>query len=224
MGMSKPSLKGARRWLQFFRAYLPLIIFKTPVGIKYKFSYFRSEQLSRYIEDEFAFTEAELTFADLLLSPDLLKNDYTLCGQAITTSPHYRLMEEIGAGTLTLKSDYAQRQQTGTLDARQPHPADLTNLSQKYAAQKEKLIQNGIINICAVPVNLHKTQYVILDGKHRAALVAQLHQPHALRISRLSKAFVREAFFHQLYAYTLRQTPSVYSSNQNLIRAIYNES
>lgn len=202
-----------------------LVVFETEIGVKYRFGCFDSDRFSEYVIRELPFTSAGLCLSDLVMPLDLLRNRYTLCGTALPQSAHFRLMEEIENGTLTSDSEYVSRCKMGTLDARLPSNLEPEFLIRQYQLRKEKLVRNGVTTISVIKVSLKgKPTYIIADGKHRAALVAYLGRLDSLRIRLLSNKFAQEPFFQQVFSYALSLGSGEYSINQEMIRAILNES
>ena len=69
---------------------------------------------------------------------------------------------------------------------------------------------------------LEFTDNVIVDGKHRAALVASLGRPEALRLRLVSRRILKEVFFERIYSFALRLRRD-YSVNHMLIKALIDE-
>ena len=203
----------------------PLSVFETDAGVKYEFGRFDSNHFSRFLIREESFPSVVQSFSELVVNPDLLRNRYALCGTAITETPYFQLMADIDTGVLTPDSDYVRRAGNGTLDHRLPYSYDLDFLHHQYRLRCQELTERGEFTISVIRVSLQNRQrYVILDGKHKAAMAAYLHRPESLRLRFLSNGFSRDTFFRRVYAYTLARDPDEYSINQTMIRAILNES
>ncbi|NIM96334.1 MAG: hypothetical protein GTO18_21765 [Anaerolineales bacterium] len=213
---------------RFFTRYFQaprLTVFETEVGVKYRFGRFDSNKFVDYVIQEVPFQSLGISFSDLVLPPDLLRDRYTLCGMALPLSPHFQLMEEIDTGTLAMGSEYMSRCKMGTLDARLPSNPRMTDLTQQYWRQKKEMIQHETVTISVIKVSLGSRQkYVIADGKHRAAMVAYFDRPEYLHLRLLSNAFTQDPFFQHVYSYTLGLDSHEYSINQDVIRAILDES
>lgn len=196
-------------------------VFQTTVGVKYHFIRFDSNRFSEYVIQTIPFVTADISFSDLVMPPDLLQNRYTLCGQSVTRSPHYRLIEEICMGVLTLDSEYIMRSKTGTLDARLPTNPTLEFLIHKCQTRQAEMFSGKTMTIFVTKVTLRdKLAYVIADGKHRAALAAYHNKPESLLMQVISKEFVRDRFFSKVYSHTLNMDPAEYSINQEMIKML----
>lgn len=194
-------------------------VFETQVGVKYRFIRFNSNRFGEHIIQTVPFLSANISFSDLVMPPDLLKNAYTQCGQPLTQSAHYKLIEEICTETLTLNSEYIVRSKMGTLDARLPTNPSLEALTHKCQTRQSELFGGKLMKIFVIKVMLKdKPAYVIADGKHRATLVAYHNQPQSLLLQIISAGFIRDHFFNQIYSYTLNMNPIEYSRNQEMIK------
>jgi hypothetical protein len=200
-------------------------VFETDVGIKFRHGRFNSDKFNQFVIGEKALVEfPSITFSNLLLPPDLLKNKYTLCGRELLQSPHFRLMKAIGDGIFDSENEYVLRYKQGTLDARLPERLDPEQLVQKYQQRRNELKRVGVFTIHVVEVLLeNKPSYIIVDGKHRAAMIASLGSPESLRLRLVSKNYSNEFFFKEVYTYCLNSDPGEYSINQQIIKAIINE-
>ena len=200
-------------------------VFETEVGVKYKHGTYNSVKFNDYITTILPIIDTCPSFDCLILNPDLLRNKFTLCGIPITMSPHFRLMEEIETGDLTPESEYISRCRKGTIDARAPFNPDTNNLIKKHQYQKDKLKKNGSFTISVIKVRFNdKNQFVIADGKHRAALILYLNRPEDLYLNILSNEFVKDHFFTEIFSYILKLDQEEYYINQSMIRAILHES
>jgi hypothetical protein len=174
---------------------------------------------------EIPFTATNLDFSSLVMPPDLLRNRYTLCGNMVLQSPHYRLIEELAHGTLTFDSEYITRATLGTLDARVPGKPALEYLASKHQLRREELFSDKRIEIFVTEVVIkEKRVYVIADGKHRAALVAYYNRPESLHLRVISNEFCQDPFFRSVYGFMLSKDPQGYSINQEMIKALQNAS
>lgn len=148
-------------------------IMETPVGFKtINVGLFKSPQpvLTNSNNDTIMINPA-----DLFLSIDYLKDDFSLLGCNILDSPHLDLMKSIDNGKDINETDYIKRFRSGTLDARYPHFArDISFFLHTYKARRDK-IDSGEIE----PIHVYKVGNIcyIKDGKHRAALCAYLGRP-----------------------------------------------
>lgn len=201
-------------------------LYETDVGVKYRHAYFDSARFSEYIEDEFVLGSLDLPFSDFLMPPDLLRNAYTNCGKSILESPHYQLMNELESGTFSeAGSNYLRRSKSGTLDARSPVNVDPKFIREKFKMRKEELLRGGYLTVTVFRLCLkQRSRYVIADGKHRIAMAALLSCPQQLLLRRISRRFSDDPFFHRIYSFILTLEPNDYSINQQIIKAILNES
>lgn len=204
---------------------LPLSVFETEVGVKYRFGRFNSARYVDYVIQEIPFSSSGLRFSDLVFPPDLLRDRYTLCGIGVPQSPHFGLMEDIEKGTPGDECAYMSRRKNGTLDARLPAEGGFGYITQRYWLRKRELLLNGAGQISVIRVSVRdEPKYVIEDGKHRAAMAAYLGRPDCLHLRLLSNAFTQDPFFQQVFSYTLGLDSGEYSINQEVIRAILDES
>ncbi len=114
---------------------------------------------------------------ELFLDPDYLIDEYTLLGQPIHLSPHYKLMCSIRNGENILDTEYAKRFVSGRLDGRVPgylgsEYVDL--MKNMYQKRYEEILSREYKPVC---VYKHLGKYYIYDGKHRAAMCAMLDCP-----------------------------------------------
>ena len=202
-----------------------LEVYETEVGIKYRYGRFDSDKFNQFLIGEKAFGESSsVTFLNLLLPPDLLKNQYTLCGKALLYSPHLQFMKAMGDGVSDMENEYVLRYQRGTLDARLPEKFDMERMVQKYRERRNELKKVGAFTVYVVEVWLkNEPGYVILDGKHRAAMIASLECSELLRVCLVSKIYANDFFFKEIYTYCLNSDPGEYYINQQVIKAITNE-
>ena len=213
------------RFLRDFSYVVKPRLFQTAVGVKYRSIGFDSKRFEEYVIRDMPFAASGISFSDLLMPPDLLRNRYTVCGQSVFQSPHYHLIEQIVAGKLKPDSDYLNRRRTGTLDARLPADLPLEFLMRKYQLRWADMDRGAAVSIFAVEAKvMNKTAYIIVDGKHRAALIAVYQRPESLLLRVISSQFVRDPFFHKVYSYMLKMDPAEFSINQGMIRVLRNES
>jgi hypothetical protein len=200
-----------------------LLLFETSVGVKYKNSRCRSDYFGRYSPERLDFLTANLTWADLVLPPDLLKNPFTSCGKSVLESPHYELMAALGRGAAPLA--YMERVRAGTLDGRLPGSASAAFVKRQYQSRLEEVTRNGTVTVWVTPVRWRdECRYMIVDGKHRAALLAQLNRPESLTLQVVTNGFAQDPFFESIYSYVLKLDSPDYSINQEMIQAIRDES
>lgn len=201
-----------------------LEVFETEVGVKYRNGSFNSKQFSELVESEGFLSDYKIQFSDLILTPDLLLNRHTFGVSEIAKSPHFRLMQEIVSDTLSETSEYVELSRSGRLDPRSPCAVEIDRLIKTYAERKEELKQVGFFAIHVLKVVIDgEVKYIILDGKHRAAMLAHLNQPQSLYLRITSGTYAQHPFFHKVYSYMLSRDPGEYSINQKIIRAILNE-
>lgn len=105
----------------------------------------------------------ELNPADVYLSFDGLKNQYTLIDKPISESPHVELIRLINMGEDISACDYVKRETNGFLDHR-----DKEFISEKII--NYHLEKNKMCDISRQPI-VYKldNKYYVLDGKHRFA-------------------------------------------------------
>ena len=201
-----------------------LKVFETEVGVKYKNGAFNSAHFDRYVIRKISLTSLSVSFSSLLLPPDLLRNQNTLCGVRLPHSPHFHLMAAIESSKSIRESEYLQRCQRGTIDARLPAKRNLNSLVRRYHIQRAELCETGTSTISVIQVSWHgEPVYVIADGKHRAALAACLNRPESICLQLLSADFAQDAFFQTVYSFVLNLDAHDYSINQQMIRTILGE-
>ena len=214
-----------RRFWDRLNSPFGLNIFETSVGVKYKYGRFDSSQFRNCVIRTTRFLSLNITFDDLIMPPDLLRNRYTLCGASILHSPHYKLIKDISVGVLTRDSEYLFRCRSGTLDARLPTNPEPGVLMQECQLRRQDLLERQVMKVYVLEVPLGgKPKYMIVDGKHSAALIAYDNRPECLQLEFVSNEFVQEPFFLQVYSYTLGLDSREYSINQEMIKSIQNES
>lgn len=212
----------ARSLARFFSPQ-EISVFETSVGLKYRHGSFDSRRFEKYVIREAPMPMLDLGFKDLVLPPDLLRDRYTLCGHSINKSPHFSLMRDISNGQLTETSTYVQRLLNGTLDVRLPRRRlSLSRLHRKFQVRQAELARGEAFVIYAIGLrnNKSKEEFAIVDGKHRAAMIAYYDRPDLISIREVSNEFVNTEFFDYIYSNLLRLNPSEYSINQAMIRAI----
>lgn len=118
-------------------------------------------------------TIIEIAPQNLYLGPDFLKDDFTLLECPLLESPHYHLMEVIHTGKPLSETDYMKRFTNGCLDWRrgQPMPKSFDHWYIKNNTARKKIIRG---DYKPVIVYQQDNKYYIFDGKHRAAMCAQL--------------------------------------------------
>ncbi len=189
----------------------------TKDGIKYSNVGYNSDQFSTYVTNEANLQQLDVSFSDLILPPDALKNQYTWAGKSIDESPHYRLIHELATGVLTQSSEYVQLCLAGRLDARRPFRPKLRKLQKIFDERMGELSRNRPFDIFVYqPARTEKI--IIADGKHRAALAAYMGKPDIVRLNFISQEVFLNPFFVGFYGQVLNAASFEYSINQHLIR------
>lgn len=209
-----------------FKQSSKLQVFETSVGVKYKNGWYDSNRFDDYTVDEIPFLSSGCSFDNLLLPPDLLRNEHTSCGKSILQSPHYSLMSAIESHSSLHDCDYIKRASAGTLDGRLPSNPSLKLLVDYYQTRKTELTLSNTFVVMVLSLantNYGGSNYMLVDGKHRAVLAAYLDKPHLLCLRLVSAKFAEDPFFQSIYSYVLQMDTKLYSVNQKMIRAILNE-
>lgn len=200
-------------------------VFETAVGVKYRGIGFDSDRFQECVIRETPFTSSGVSFADLLLPPDMLKDSHASCAMSLLESPHFRMIQEIMAGTLHAGSEYLWRCAMGTLDNRPPLVFSVNFLLDRHRLFYRDLQEGKKMYVYVVKIMLEdKKAFVIVDGKHRAAAAVAYGRPDSLLLRVVSGTFFEDRFFQRLYGYTLKKSPLEYSKNQKLIRVLQHES
>jgi hypothetical protein len=198
-----------------------LVAYETSVGLKYRGARFDSRLFSEHVVDALPLSGCPGGFSRLLMPPDLLRNQFTLCGKPIIESPHFGLMQAIEAGTLAEDVEYARRMRKGTLDARPPARTRLERLAESYRQCKDDLAANHVLEILVIRMIWRgESAYVIADGKHRAAVAAALNKPESVSLQVISRDFALHPFFEFLYGRVLDLKSADYTINQDMIKEI----
>lgn len=200
-------------------------VFETHVGVKYIYGLVNSVEFDEYVIREEPFATSSITFSDLIFPPDLLCNYYTLCGTVLDQSPHFRLMDAYFSGRELADTDYMFRCHKGTLDVRLPIYPQMGQLMQKMQLRREEILKGLQAPIYLMNIRWQdRSMYIVLDGKHRAAMATYLNHPGYLCVRTVSNAFVQHPYFHKNYSYVLRLNSQKYSINQEMIAAIFDAS
>ena len=112
-----------------------------------------------------------ISYEELFLGFDYLKDCFTLLDTPIKESPHFDMMKKLYDEEDISDCDYIKRWVSGTLDWRYGFvkPDNFTFFINRFKNAKENIENNEI-----KPVIVYKLQdkYYIYDGKHRAAMCA----------------------------------------------------
>lgn len=156
--------------LKFCRHFHISHIFETKVGVK-SISGIKALPPIPLVNETF-----ECDAKDLFLGIDYLKDDYTLLGQPLIKSPHYFFMKALMDKTDLSKSEYIQRLENGTLDAR---VASKKHTSFTYYEGMFDKRMSELKRDILQPVFVYRIEgnTYLYDGKHRAALCALMDKP-----------------------------------------------
>lgn len=202
---------------------LPLQVYETSVGLKYRNGSFGGH-FTDWVVEEKTLKELDESLDSFFLPPDLLLDEYTLCGRPITESPHVGLMRWLDEGMIEDKPEYIRRQRCGTLDARPQADRSPQVLMRSFRRRVEQLRGGGQFSIYAIHITTRgQQQYVIGDGKHRAALAYHLGRTDQLQVNLISPQFSNDPFFRKVYSAVLKRSSRRYSINQEWIKSILNE-
>jgi len=136
----------------------------TSTGLKYinaKINYEEDEKLEK----------KTLVPDEVFLFIDGLKDKFTHLDKPIKKSPHYQLMSDLKNGFDIEKNIYIIHATKGTLDMRDETFYPQTLYTKRFKTQNRAIENNQVDPIKVLPLN---GKYYILDGKHRAALLALL--------------------------------------------------
>jgi hypothetical protein len=197
---------------------------RTPVGIKYVGRGFDSGQFERYAPRTTAPPDS-FSWDDLLLPPDLLRDEFTHCGEPITHSPHFRLMQEMREGRPDAGSEYIRLCASGTLDARRAFAVDVAALSREFRAREEAFAARGETDVYVFGARRRggRDVYVIADGKHRAAQAALSGDLRALRLRVVSDDVLAHPFFRKIYDAVMAGSDESFSANRRMVRLLRHE-
>jgi hypothetical protein len=200
---------------------VPVEVYETSVGIKYKIPNIKYAPFVDHIIEKIKYTDICLAFNNFLLSPDLLKDKYTVCGKSILDSPHYLLFKEIENHSIADDSDYINRVRNGTLDARMARSISTEELLRKYEKRKSSLLDANEIEIMVIEIKEdNEKKYVILDGKHRLAFAALYNMQEAISLLLISNEYTKNAIVNRLYRYVVDSDSKNYAINQQMIELI----
>ena len=198
-----------------------LAVYETSVGLKYRGAHFDSRLFAEHVVDALPLSDCPGGLSRLLMPPDLLRNQFTMCGTPVTESPHFGLMQAIESGTLTESVDYVRRMRKGMLDARPPAETPLERLAGSYQQRKDGLAASHVFEIFVIRMTWRgEPSYVIADGKHRAAVAAALNRPESLFLHVISRDFAERPFFQFVYGRVLDTKSPDYTINQDMIKEI----
>lgn len=118
----------------------------------------------------------EIPTDKLFLGPDYLNNQNTLLNCGISQSPHYEFVKTIMEDGDLSKTEYIQRFVSGRLDWRRgsTKPRDFSYFNRMYLLSQNEIQANDYEPVIVYSLN---GVYYIFDGKHRAALCANLNIP-----------------------------------------------
>lgn len=181
-------------------------LFETKTGIKIINAHMRNEEL---IHSDIFYLNGE----NLYLGFDALKDNYTLCGSAITESPHLELMKLLDKGEKIENSEYCIRYKKGALDGRYPVIINDKEIQRfhDYFSRRKYEIENDIV----LPVQVYKVSgiYYLADGKHRAALSYLINR--RIKCIEISNDFLKDSTRLWIYE-RMKKSNSCYKKNIEL--------
>jgi hypothetical protein len=194
----------------------------TRAGIKYVGRGFHSSQFDKYVMRTLDGLPSEFAWDDLVLPPDLLRDEYTHAGEPITRSPHFRLMQELRDNVPGKASEYARLCRTGTLDARRGFAVDIDDLASKFRERAREVARNGEVDVRVFPPCrlADRDVYMIADGKHRAALAAVFGDTRPLRLSIISDDVLAHPFFRKIYDAVMAAPKKRFAVNQRMVEIL----
>jgi hypothetical protein len=197
---------------------------ETRVGIKYVGRGFDSREFARFVVHTVAPAPESFSWDDLLLPPDLLRDEFTHCGQSITRSPHIGFMREIQDGRAGGGSEYVRLCAKGTLDARRAFALDAAAFARVFRARCDELAARGVVHVHVFGARRLRERevYVIADGKHRAAQAALGGDVRCLRLHVVADDVLAQPFFRKIYGAVLSAGAS-YSVNRDMVKLLRHE-
>lgn len=156
--------------MKFCRHYHISYIFETSVGVK-SISGIKALSPIPLVNETF-----ESNAEDLFLGIDYLKDEYTLLDRPLINSPHYLFMKALMEKADLSKTEYIQRLEKGTLDAR---VASKKHTSFTYYEDMFDKRMSELKSDMLQPVYVYRIagKTYLYDGKHRAALCAITGKP-----------------------------------------------
>lgn len=194
--------------------------YETKVGIKSVGNIFDSTVFARYCTRGVCLENSGLTFEDLLLPPDGLKDCYSFSGRSILDSPHIQLIHDLVESKPSSEIAYLQYARAGILDNRRKiklSDVQLRNYFQKRMAQVEANKRFDVFVYQPLP---QSNKLIIVDGKHRVALAACLDRPELLQLNYVTVEPFRHPYFETFYQVILRAPSTEYAINQQVISLI----
>lgn len=194
----------------------------TRAGIKYVGRSFDSSQFQRYVMRTLDGLPSGFAWEDLVLPPDLLRDEYTHAGSPITHSPHFRLMQELRDNVPGKGAAYARLCRAGTLDARRGFDVDIDALSATFRDRAAAIARSGEIDVVVFPPRRleNRDVYVIADGKHRAALGAVIGDTRPLRLHIVSEDVLAHSFFRKTYDAVMSASKKRFAVNQRMVELL----
>ena len=187
-------------------------VYETKVGIKYVYPIFDPSF------QETSTSVISMKAQDLYLEFDALKDDYTLCGVSLTSSPHLEFLKALQTGGKLKTTDYVRRFESGTLDMRTSRYVGKDMLT-FYASKFEKR-RKEVLNGDYKPVSIYKVggKYYIADGKHRAAMCTLLGLDIKCKV--VDIRYLEDSFYHWIYE-KMKRTPERYKKNIEFFERFY---
>lgn len=157
----------------------------------------------------------------LILGYDGLKDPFTLVGCSIVDSPHFAFMKALKEKKDISQTDYVNREKEGSLDGRFEQFVTQAEL-EKHKAIFDRQLRN-IASQNGLPSVVYRTQlgYVIIDGKHRAALGAYINGKARCVIVDSSE-ILRDTYLRDLYR-CMKKNEAEYTRNIAFIEMLLEE-
>ena len=118
-------------------------------------------------------------YSNCFLFFDWLKDKYTHIQTPINASPHFLLIHQLMANSLTKKNEYIIKLSNGILDNRYPLFYSLRYYKNKF---NKSLINIENDNYLPPLVIKNSNTYYIIDGKHTVALSRILNKPVTVKV------------------------------------------
>ncbi len=194
----------------------------TRAGIKYVGRGFDSSQFDKYVMRTLKGIPAEFAWENLVLPPDLLRDEYTHAGEPITRSPHFRLMQELRDNAPEKGAAYVGLCRSGTLDARRGFNVGVDVLAARFRERAAEVARSGEIDVLVFPPHrlANRDVYVIADGKHRAALAAVFGDTRPLRLQIVSQDVLAHPFFRKVYDAVMAAPGKHFGANQRMVEML----
>jgi hypothetical protein len=155
----------------------------------------------------------------LYIGFDGLKDEFTLVGTPIRSSPHFQLMKILEKGESIKNTDYYYRITRGILDERKPVYIEsrIKDRVEKYVVRKNQILLGEIKPIIVYELN---EKLYIVDGKHRAALAHMLRKK--IDCVKINNEYVIANFSMTLYLKMCKNSKD-YNKNISFMESIIKE-